>query len=61
MAMRLAWIVLHVAGAVMAGHGVAVVACVVADGGYTHTLAIAGAVKLAGVAYCVEGVRDGLD
>ena len=59
--MRLAWIVLHVAGAVMAGYGVAVVVCIVADGGYTHTLAMAGAVMAAGVAYCVEGVRDGLD
>ena len=59
--MRLAWIVLHVAGAVMAGYGVAVVAWVVADGGYTHTLAMAGVVMFAGLVYCVEGVRDGLD
>jgi len=59
--MRMAWVMLHVAGAAMAGYGVTVVAWVVADGGYTHTLAAAGAAMLAGVAYCVEGVRDGMD
>jgi len=59
--MRMAWLMLHVAGAAMSCYGVAVVAWVVADGGYTHTLAAAGAAMLAGVAYCVEGVRDGMD
>ena len=59
--MRRAWIVLHVAGAVMAAYGVAVAAWVITDGGYTHSLALAAAVMVAGVVYCVEAIRHGVD
>ena len=59
--MRLSWIVLHVAGAVMSAYGVAVAAWVIADGGYTHSLALAAAVMVAGLAYCVEAIRHGVD
>ena len=59
--MRRAWIVLHVAGAVMSAYGVAVAAWVIADGGYTHSLALAAVVMLAGLAYCVEAIRHGVD
>ena len=59
--MRLSWIALHVAGAVMSAYGVAVAAWVIADGGYTHSLALAAAVMVAGLAYFIEGVRHGVD
>ena len=59
--MRSSWIVLHVAGAVMSAYGVAVAAWVIADGGYTHSLGLAAAVMVAGLAYCVEAIRHGVD
>ena len=59
--MRRAWIVLHVAGAVMSAYGVAVAAWVIADGGYTHSLALAAVVMVAGVVHCVEAIRHGVD
>ena len=59
--MRSSWIVLHVAGAVMSAYGVAVAAWVIADGGYTHSLALAAVVMVAGVVYCVEAMRHGVD
>ena len=59
--MRRAWIVLHVAGAVMSAYGVAVAAWVIADGGYTHSLVLAAVVMVAGVVYCVEAIRHGVD
>ena len=59
--MRRAWIVLHVAGAMMSAYGVAVAAWVIADGGYTHSLGLAAAVMVAGLAYFIEGVRHGVD